>query len=190
MVTRLKLTPKTQAVIIKLLTEGNYIETACRAAGICSSTFSSWMKRGEGEGYADAKFINFREKALQASAIAEATLLRKAIQEGNREAIPIMERRWPDRWRRQDSQSVEEMGKDGGPVQIENVRAVILGRLSRISAVETEGKDISKSIGTGTQRPALGLAILGKGKPASTERQLARLVTDGRARNGKDKGGS
>jgi hypothetical protein len=189
MVAALKLTPKTQAVIIKLLTEGNYIETACRAAGICNSTFASWMKRGEGEGYDAAKFIDFREKALQASAIAEAALLRKAIQEGNREAIPIMERRWPDRWRRQDSQSVEVMGKDGGPVQIENVRAVILGRLSRISAVETEGENISKSIGAGTQRPALGLAVLGKGKPAGTGRPLAHLVTDGGPGHGKDKGG-
>jgi hypothetical protein len=100
------LSQETQAKVLAYLKDGNYIETACRAAGIASRTFRSWMEHGDDPTYDNAPvYRNFREKALQALAVAEAALLSDA-RKGSREAIPIMERRWPDRWGRKERADV------------------------------------------------------------------------------------
>ena len=129
-----KLTDKIQDKIIELLSQGNYIETACHAAGIHRRTFYSWLERAKNPEYDNPRYKIFRNRVEQALALAEVDLLKQA-RLGSREAIPIMERRWPGRWGRWERQSVEVTGKDGGPIEVkaadlsdDQLAAVIAGR--------------------------------------------------------------
>lgn len=129
-----KLTNKIQGTIIQLLSQGNYIETACHAAGIHRRTFYSWLERAKDPEYDNPRYKIFRNQVEQALALSEANLLKMA-RDGSREALPIMERRWPTRWGRWERQSLEVTGKDGGPIKVQaadlsddQLAAVIAGR--------------------------------------------------------------
>jgi len=147
----IKLTDEMESSIIKLLSQGNYIETSCRVAGIHRRTFYSWLERAEQEDpeYDNSRYKAFRDNVLQAIALAEVELLKMA-RKGSREALPIMERRWPERWGRWERQSVEVTGKDGGPIKYQaedlsddELAAVIAGRSSRRATAPAGGPQSS-----------------------------------------------
>ena len=58
-----KLTPEVESKIISMLMDGNYITTACLAAGITRVTFYDWKKRGEQGKQPYAKFLQHVEEA-------------------------------------------------------------------------------------------------------------------------------
>ena len=114
-----KLTPETQERIVRAIRAGNYADAACRAAGVGQTTFYRWMQRGEAE--AEGPFREFRDAVRQAEAEAEVfavATVRKAMTESWQAAIAFLERRHPDRWRRQ--QRTELTGRDGGPLRSEH----------------------------------------------------------------------
>ncbi len=118
---KIKLTPEVQKTIIQRLSEGNYIETACRAAGITSKTFYNWLEKGgqnEDLPEDNRKFVEFRDAALQALAKAEADLLErmKIIEKGWERVAWQLERRWPDHWAKTERQEIT--GKGGIPLAI------------------------------------------------------------------------
>jgi transposase len=99
-----KLTPELQKRIVKLVRDGNYIETAAIAAGITKQTFYNWMERGKA---GEEPFAEFFDALKRAEAEAEAEIA-ATVRAGLRDApqwqsaMTFLERRWPTRWGRRD----------------------------------------------------------------------------------------
>jgi len=107
--TSYKLTPKIQEAICRLLAEGNYICTACAAAGVNQRTYERWMNQGQEdlrEGKTDSVFAVFVDatKRAEAEAIAERVArIRQAGAAGQWQADAwLLERKLPDRFGRRE----------------------------------------------------------------------------------------
>jgi hypothetical protein len=95
-------------VALRLISEGNYITVSCKAAGITKQTFYLWLERADNHDYDSIPYYKqFKQQVEQAEAMSEAAILREA-RNGSREAIPILERRWPDRWGRKERQDINQ----------------------------------------------------------------------------------
>lgn len=130
---RTKLTPVVQEKVIEAVGTGNYLEVAARYAGISSATLFAWMDRGrkeverrEKDENPDEKegiYVEFLEAVEKARAVSETSavaLIRRAAVNGSWQAAAwYLERTNHERWGRK--QAVELTGKDGGPLQVENV---------------------------------------------------------------------
>jgi len=91
-----KRTPEVREKILQLLRAGNYQQEAFMAAGISKSTFYDWM--GEDSDFSDA----VKRAESEATAFHVAQIL-KAAREGTWQASAwYLERKFPDRWGRQD----------------------------------------------------------------------------------------
>lgn len=123
-----KLNEQKQRRFVRLLEAGNYREIVCRACGIGTSTFYRWLERGEVE--ESGIYHDFRIAVERAEAEAEVeavAILRSAMIDGDwRATLGFLERRYPARWRRQ--QTTELTGADGAPIAVE--RTVDLSKLS------------------------------------------------------------
>jgi len=101
-----KCTPKAIARIVRMLTLGGTINSACRAGGIDPVTYYSWLKRGE-EG--EEPFVNFLNAVKEAQAVAEEKALR-VISEAQLEtwqaAAWLLERRYPEDWARRQRMDI------------------------------------------------------------------------------------
>lgn len=113
-----KLTPEVQAEIVRNLASGCYIETACAVAGIGKTSYYDWLKRGEAGEEPYAGFLNAVRKAehkaeLRANAIIQA--------EGEKDPKHLewwLERKFPDRWARNDRVRNEVSGPGGKELTI------------------------------------------------------------------------
>src|SRR5437763_19752 len=94
------LTPDVQARIVGALAEGNYLSTACRAAGISTDTWYYWQRLCEaGVEHAQA-YADFYGACAHASALVEASAL-AIVQSGRpgwKGSAWFLERRYPRRW--------------------------------------------------------------------------------------------
>lgn len=112
-----KLNEKVQADIVKVIQEGNYIETASAYAGIHKSTLYDWLKRGEREKQRVLKdgrrrikknerqyveFSNAVEKALAESEMKDVSLIGKAAETQWQASAWRLERKFPDKWGRRN----------------------------------------------------------------------------------------
>jgi transposase len=102
------LTAETQATIIELLAQGNYVTTACARAGITRFCFYHWRRRWEAGDPDAQKYDDFFNACEKASAQAEASALVEV-----RAGAPgwqgngwFLERRFPKRWGKQDRSPV------------------------------------------------------------------------------------
>ncbi len=94
-----KLTDEPVRRILDVLATGGTHRTACRAAGISTSTFYSWLERGERE--PSGPFPEFLEAVRQVEAQREIEALAtisKAAAEDWRAAAWYLSRRYPERW--------------------------------------------------------------------------------------------
>jgi hypothetical protein len=120
---RSKLTPETQAAIVKWIRKGAFDYIAAEAAGIDESTFRRWMRAGEN---GNAKYRPFHTAVRQARADAR--------REAEAEIFETDKRFWlrvgpgqarPGRPGWTESKQHEVTGKDGGPVTIQFINDVI-----------------------------------------------------------------
>jgi hypothetical protein len=131
------LTREVQDKIIAAISLGSYIDIACRAAGIARSSFYYWMEKGiddpEANYVASPLYRNFRAAVLEAEAVAEVRLLAQAQKGGPQSsaAMMVMSRRWRERWA--ETIKTEHTGKDGGPIQVEDVRQKLFDRISNLA---------------------------------------------------------
>jgi hypothetical protein len=98
-----KLTPAVQKRIAKLVSEGNYPETAARLAGISPSTFYAWILRGRKD--KRGPYSEFLESIKKASAVAEAKAVAEIRRAGRKNwtaSATFLERRFPTRWGRRE----------------------------------------------------------------------------------------
>jgi transposase len=126
-----KLTPERQSRIVEALTQGNYMETSARYAGITPQGMYKWLNRGNAERsrindgdepqpkenvYVD--FVEAVEKARAQSEMRNVGLIQKAAVDGTWQASAWwLERSFPKRWGRSDR--VEHTGADGGPLEVQ-----------------------------------------------------------------------
>lgn len=104
------LTPQVEERILGYLRLGNYVETACKAAGVHKDTYYGWMKRARTGKPEDARYADFAERVDAALADAEARDLQTiylASKETWQAAAWRLERRFPDRWSRNDRMKVD-----------------------------------------------------------------------------------
>jgi len=98
------LTPEVQGSIIEFLTHGNFLRTACEAAGTTYRCFRHWQRRWEG-GNPDAQiFADFLHAIKKAVALGEINALRNVLAGGPgwQGSAWFLERRFPERWARKD----------------------------------------------------------------------------------------
>lgn len=94
-----KLTDEPVRRILDVLATGGTHRTACRVAGISTSTFYSWLERGERE--PSGPFPEFLDAVRQVEAQREVEALAtisKAAGEDWRAAAWYLSRRYPNRW--------------------------------------------------------------------------------------------
>jgi hypothetical protein len=137
-----KLTPAVKQRLLDAIRAGNYYEAACVYAGIGETTFYRWMERGEKA--SSGEYREFWESVKKAEAEAEARVVALWQQEipGNWQAArDFLARRFSDRWSPKEKVQTEVTGKDGGPVEIDDPRTVLLSRLERMAKRKmSEGK--------------------------------------------------
>lgn len=130
-----KLTLKLTREIAHLLSQGNFVETACDAVGIAKSTFYAWMELGElSENTEHVKFSDAIKRAVATAEIVSVGDVRDKVDNWQAQAW-WLERRYPDRWGNRGKQIQEHVGKDGGPMQYEEVSLTDEQRANRIAAI-------------------------------------------------------
>lgn len=109
--------PELRETIINFIKAGNYIQTACEAAGIHPSTYCLWRQRAEQaeiEGKKDkySEFFNAIKKAeKEAEAFLVANIKNAAVKKGAWQAAAfLLERKYPAQWGRKDMQKQEHSG--------------------------------------------------------------------------------
>lgn len=115
-----KLTDEVREKVCKAIAGGNYAPVAAKAAGISESTFYSWLKQGEEA--KSGKYLVFLESVKSAEAFAETSavqVVQDAMPSDWKAAMTYLERRYPERWRRRETQEIT--GKDGSPLTIKVV---------------------------------------------------------------------
>lgn len=146
-----KLTPTVQAILIEAIEIGAHYETACALAGITFQTFRNWQIRGEKAG--KGVYFEFFESLTRAEAKNEVDRLaewrafmrdevgiveevkvnkdgtqttvskERVIRHGDYRAVrDFLERRHRARW----GNKVELGGLDGGPIEITEIKRVIV----------------------------------------------------------------
>lgn len=149
-----KLTKKIQEDICRAVRAGNYIETAAAYAGLNKTTLYDWMKRGAREKERVAKnprakirkseapyveFSNAIQKALADSEVRDVMIIGKAAEENWQAAAWRLERKFKDRWGRNDySRETEKIN-----AIIEKTRKEVELLEERIKAIKGETKDTS-----------------------------------------------
>lgn len=108
-----KLTPERQAKIVDCISKGNYLITACQAAGVSYDALNDWMNKAKvEEDNGGGMYYQFLHAVKKAEAEAEAELasmIRETALE-KREWLPgmtFLERRHPDRWGRKDRSLIQ-----------------------------------------------------------------------------------
>jgi hypothetical protein len=134
-----KLTEELKANLTKVIAAGNYYQAACDYVGISYSIFREWIVKGEQA--KSGKYFDFSEAVKKAEAQAEIRMVQewqKQMPENWQAIATFMERRYPDRWGRQDKSKVELTGKDGGAIKIDSPREDIICKLAGLATRERE----------------------------------------------------
>ena len=116
-----KLTDELQQKIVTAIQAGNYAKIAAEMNGIGETTFYRWMEMGA-EDDAKPEFREFRESIKRAEAVAEVVAIariRQAADNGTWQAAAwYLERKYGERWGRNDKLRQEISGPNGKPVPI------------------------------------------------------------------------
>lgn len=89
----------------RLISAGNYVETACGVLGVARSTYNEWMQKGLRDGPQFGQYRAFRQRMEVAKAKAEArhvaNISKAAFVDGDAKMSAwFLERTAPERWAR------------------------------------------------------------------------------------------
>ena len=129
-----KLDAATQVRIVQAISAGNYYEAASVYGGIDYSTFRLWMQRGEAA--SSGLFRDFFEAVKRAEAEAEVRTVAQwqaQVPEDWRAARDFLARRYPSRWG--PTEHHEVTGKDGGPMQVQDLSRLSVDDLVKLSDI-------------------------------------------------------
>lgn len=130
-----KLTPEVSGHLLQAIKTGHYYESACAYAGIDYTTFRNWMRQGEKQ--EKGEYFNFFNAVRRAEAEAEIKMVelwREQMPRDWKAARDFLERRFPERWGKRER--VELTGNEGGPVEIEEVRKMLIEKLCALNEEE------------------------------------------------------
>lgn len=152
-----KLTPETRDRIAQAIQYGATYWMAAQYGGIAYNTFNDWMKRGAAEierrqsprvkegtpqWEAEQPFLEFHEaikKAEGAGAVGWLLKIEQAATAGNWQAAAWkLERRYPQDYGRRVT---EVQGKDGGPVQTEDISLTDDQRAAKLAAIISRAQE-------------------------------------------------
>jgi hypothetical protein len=119
-----KLTPELQEKILLHLRLGAYVETAAACAGIHKDTFYEWMKKGARGIAPYVAFAAAVNKAVAESESRDLATILKAAQSQWQAAAWRLERRFPEKYGRNDRVKVE--------ARIEHDGASLITKLARL----------------------------------------------------------
>lgn len=156
----------TKEIIFQHLSDGNYIKTACQAAGITAGTFCNWRDRAaKGE----EPYLSFFEEMEKAAAIDEAHRVARIKQAGEHNFIADLAhlgRRYRDRWAE---------NRPDTPQQAQQVNITIVapdGETRELVAGLVSGKRLNQVIeGEALQLGSGQVRELGPGQEAGDSRQ-------------------
>lgn len=129
--------------LINYIKVGNYVSTACAAAGVSQATYNRWLRMGQqveeyiagrdeeddlkdrleggelilGLSAEQGRCWNFRREVIKATALGEAyavAMVRQQMPQQWTAAMTFLERRHPNRWRRKDILEIGEATVDEG----------------------------------------------------------------------------
>ncbi|MBV8611905.1 MAG: helix-turn-helix domain-containing protein [Singulisphaera sp.] len=98
------MTPAVRARILELLEAGNFLQTACTAAGISRHTLNHWRRRWRADDPAASEYDEFFTALKAAIALGEVAALRQVLAGGAgwQSAAWFLARRHPHHWARKD----------------------------------------------------------------------------------------
>lgn len=99
------LNDNTKDIILRYISNGNYIRTACLAAGISEHTFYNWERRGNNPGNGNDIYVEFFQALKIAEAKSEADTVSRVHDAGEDKRnwaadMTRLERKNPERWGR------------------------------------------------------------------------------------------
>ena len=102
----LEVSPGIKDEIIKYISDGAYMQTAFRAAGVSDQTYDLWLRKAE-QGI--PIYSEFIAKLKKAEAEAELKISQQMMLGGNHflPSATFLERRFRDRWGRSDRRTVD-----------------------------------------------------------------------------------
>ena len=122
-----KLTPELQEKILLHLRVGAYVETAAACAGIHKDTFYEWMKKGARGIAPYAAFAEAVNRAVAESESRDLATILKAAQSQWQAAAWRLERRFPEKYGRNDRVKVEAKVEHDGASLIAKLAHLIDG---------------------------------------------------------------
>jgi hypothetical protein len=135
-----KLTPELQEKILLHLRVGAYVETAAACAGIHKDTFYEWMKKGARGIAPYAAFADAVHKAIAESESRDLATVLKASTKYWQAAAWRLERRFPEKYGRNDRVKVE--------AKVEHDGASLIAKLARLVDGDTEPKKRGRPLKT------------------------------------------
>jgi hypothetical protein len=122
-----KLTPELQEKILLHLRVGAYVETAAACAGIHKDTFYEWMKKGARGIAPYAAFADAVHKAIAESESRDLATVLRASTKYWQAAAWRLERRFPEKYGRNDRVKVEAKVEHDGASLITKLAHLIDG---------------------------------------------------------------
>ena len=149
---RIKLTPEVQEKVVAAISNGSYAVVAAELAGISESTYYAWKQRGEEDLAAGnaSPYLEFLEAIKNAEAAIEMRLVASCTHAAIKQrpdgsydwkaAMTFMERRWPNRWSRNERREHSGTVKVA-PVNLSALSMEELDQLERLTA-KAEGIEL------------------------------------------------
>ncbi|MBI2392805.1 MAG: hypothetical protein HYV09_24685 [Deltaproteobacteria bacterium] len=114
-----KLTDDVQAKVCEAIRAGSHYEAAARHAGVGRTTFFHWLELGKsGKGARYVAFAEAVERAENDMELALVAFWRRAAMKDWKAARGLLERRFRDRWGKEEKIQVQADVKHSGGVQV------------------------------------------------------------------------
>lgn len=112
-----KLTPEVQSIIVRLMGQGNWMQTAARVAGVDPKTVTNWLRDGaKAKSGKKREFFLAVRRAVAECEAGDMAIVERARQTDWRAATWRLQHRWPQRWTGRIRQEIS--GPRGAPVQV------------------------------------------------------------------------
>lgn len=114
-------TPEVTERVCRDLRAGLTVAAACFSGGITTTSYHNWRMRGETGEAPFADFLAATTEARDEGNRALELIVRKAAQVDWRAAVRVLESRDRENW----SKRTEVTGREGGPVEVREVKVVL-----------------------------------------------------------------
>jgi transposase-like protein len=103
-----KLTPQQQQIVDRV-EAGNFRETAAASAGVSTNTLRAWLRKGAKGKQPFKSFSDALDMAEANSEVAVAEKLAEMAENNLQAAVAFLERRFRERWGKQDADAAKDM---------------------------------------------------------------------------------